>query len=141
MVLAVAALMPRARSSSLVAFSRWRQRAWFRALALLQAALVTSSCGIHFGGDDDDSDTIATTTSALVAPPATPPPSTPVDEGQGAFSEQVNNTGAFVYDIDFAVPDAFRGLKPQLKLTYTSQGDVGIAGVGWDLPLPMITIN
>src|SRR5690606_29972858 len=60
---------------------------------------------------------------------------------QASHESPVTSTGAFVHRIPLEVPPGIGALTPELSLSYSSHGGVGAAGVGWDLPLPAITLN
>jgi hypothetical protein len=46
-----------------------------------------------------------------------------------------------VHRIPIEVPPGIGVLVPEIALAYSSQGGVGAAGVGWDLPMAMITLS
>lgn len=52
-----------------------------------------------------------------------------------------NNTGDAQLTYPIEVPPGRAGLQPQLSIGYSSGAGDGWLGVGWDLPLPMITID
>src|SRR5688500_4128752 len=49
----------------------------------------------------------------------------------GAF--EVNSVGAATYTIPIWTPSGPRGVQPRISLSYSSQGENEIAGVGWGL--------
>ncbi len=64
------------------------------------------------------------------------------DEGPlAAFANPKSNTGAFQTSVPFPLPAGFSGLSPELQLNYSSQAASGLAGVGWDLALPALTLT
>jgi RHS repeat-associated protein len=50
---------------------------------------------------------------------------------EGALS--VSLTGAANYSIPIVVPKGITGVEPKISLNYSSQGDNGMAGYGWDI--------
>jgi RHS repeat-associated protein len=55
------------------------------------------------------------------------------DNDDEEIAEKVNQTfGSFLTEIDIDVPE-FRGLEPELKLLYNSNGNNGWLGMGWSL--------
>ncbi|MEM7587491.1 MAG: SpvB/TcaC N-terminal domain-containing protein, partial [Acidobacteriota bacterium] len=62
-------------------------------------------------------------------------------EEQASFDHSVTYSGAFTQSLMLDLPAGIRGLQPSLSLQYSSQAEMGIAGVGWDLELPRITLN
>ncbi len=54
-----------------------------------------------------------------------------------SFSSQLS-TGIANFSIPFTLPSARGGAEPALGLSYSSAMGFGVAGVGWDLPVPFI---
>jgi len=62
----------------------------------------------------------------------------PIVATPGSFS--VSNTGAAQYTVPIQVPPGTAGMVPSLSLSYSSQGNNGMVGVGWNLSgLPSIS--
>ncbi len=59
-------------------------------------------------------------------------------EGLGESFEAQLNTGTSSYGVGFALPPGRAGLQPNLRLSYNSGQGNGLAGLGWNLDLPMI---
>ena len=68
-------------------------------------------------------------------------PSTPIKKaidthlpvGTIKGSNSVSLTGAASYDIPIAIPKGTAGVEPTLGVNYSSQGGVGLLGMGWNL--------
>lgn len=56
-------------------------------------------------------------------------------------SPQANNMGAVNLGYPLEIPPGRVGMQPQIALSYNSGGGNGWVGVGWDLPLPAITVD
>ncbi|OQW91171.1 MAG: hypothetical protein BWK78_05340, partial [Thiotrichaceae bacterium IS1] len=54
---------------------------------------------------------------------------------------QANNMGTVNLSYPIEVPPGRGGMQPQVALSYNSGGGNGWVGIGWDLPLPAITID
>ncbi|WP_374568761.1 NBR1-Ig-like domain-containing protein, partial [Ideonella sp.] len=63
----------------------------------------------------------------------TPPHLTNPDAGSLPGELSVNNAGAATYSIPIEVPPGTAGLKPNLSISYSSQGGNGPLGLGWSL--------
>ena len=50
-------------------------------------------------------------------------------------------TGSFGYSVPIACPPARNGSEPNLVLAYSSAGDLGWCGMGWDLNIGYIERN
>lgn len=63
--------------------------------------------------------------------PGLDPDSEKVGKIQGKIS--VTEQGSASYQMQFALPSGFGGYQPELGLSYSSLGDNGVAGVGWNI--------
>ena len=52
-----------------------------------------------------------------------------------------NNDGTASLSYPLDIPAGRQGMQPSLALTYSSSGGCGWLGVGWDIPIPSITID
>ena len=52
-----------------------------------------------------------------------------------------NNSGTANLSYPLAIPAGRNGMQPNLALTYNSGGGSGWLGVGWDIPVPAITLD
>ena len=52
-----------------------------------------------------------------------------------------NNNGTANLSYPFIIPPGRGGMQPNLALTYSSTGGSGWLGVGWDIPVPSITLD
>lgn len=59
-------------------------------------------------------------------------------EGLGKTFEPSLNTGGASYSVDIAMPAAAAGYAPKISLNYSSGFGMGIAGLGWQISLPII---
>ena len=66
---------------------------------------------------------------AAAGPPVSPAPFNGTLNGQFAISP----SGAATYTVPIAIPPGIAGMAPNLALSYSSQGNDGIAGQGWSL--------
>ncbi len=112
---------------------------------LLAAALIPIMTGCSLAGFGAGVGAAPAASSSASGSPLGPPPvsasASAADEGQSAFDDPVTNTGAFTQAIPFPVPGAIAGMSPELGIAYSSQGGLGVAGVGWDMPIPMIRLS
>lgn len=53
----------------------------------------------------------------------------------------VNNSGTANLTYPIEIPAGRQGMQPNLALTYSSGGGNGWLGVGWDIPIPSITVE
>lgn len=112
-------------------------------------SLVTLLCFLNgcVASPGDRSKPTANLATGALAPPgstaptAVNPPTEPSTAAQASFDNPVSNTGAFVQQVPFAFPTVIAGLSPELGLSYSHQSGMGLAGVGWDMPLASITLN
>jgi RHS repeat-associated protein len=119
----------------------WTRSTYGQMVATFLAATVASSAGCGGGGGEETAARTGSRRAGLTdAPPSAPPP-TAANEQQGNFADPPTNAGAFVQQIPIEVPPGIGAMTPQLSLAYSSHGGLGVAGVGWDMPMPMITIN
>ncbi|MFF3062601.1 FG-GAP-like repeat-containing protein, partial [Streptomyces sp. NPDC057909] len=78
----------------------------------------------------------AATTPPLVKHALQIPAGAPVQAAKAGFlpgSAGVSPSGAFTYQVLFAVPDGRAGMAPSLGLSYSSAGGDGPLGLGWSL--------
>lgn len=61
---------------------------------------------------------------------------TSVAAGTTAGQFEVDDSGAATYTIPITVPAGIAGMKPEISLTYSSNGGIGLAGVGFGLTGP-----
>src|SRR5688572_11168308 len=54
-----------------------------------------------------------------------------------SFSTQLS-TGVATFNVPFALPPARGAAEASLSLSYSSAGGQGVAGMGWDVPVPFI---
>lgn len=54
---------------------------------------------------------------------------------------EANNMGTANLTYPIIVPAGRQGLQPNLALTYNSNGGNGVCGVGWDLPIPCVSVE
>ena len=52
-----------------------------------------------------------------------------------------NNSGTANISYPIEIPAGRQGMQPNLALTYSSSGGNGWLGVGWDIPIPFITVE
>ena len=52
-----------------------------------------------------------------------------------------NNEGTATLSYPLEIPAGRRGMQPSLSLTYSSAGGPGWLGVGWDIPIPAISVD
>lgn len=119
-----------------------RRKKWMEVTAVTLVALMaslpmypTGAWADEGGGGESGSEGSSESEGDAAAAAA------PASEKQAAYQSPVNHFGAFTTSIPLAVPPAFPGATPELALTYASNSGEGIAGVGWNLPTPVISIN
>lgn len=120
---------------------RWRDSWWMRSACLLQAAWFAAGCGWGLAVDEGGGGAGSTGRSSHAVGGGGGGAGAPDSDIQASFGNPVTNTGAFVFGVPFEVPEGVNGLTPPLTLSYSSHDGVGIAGVGWNLALPMIGPN
>ena len=54
---------------------------------------------------------------------------------------QANNNGTVNLSFPLSLPSGRQGLQPNLTLNYSSESDLGLFGLGWDLAIPEISIE
>ena len=54
---------------------------------------------------------------------------------------EANNMGTVNISYPFRVPEGRQGMQPQIGLTYNSNSGNGVCGMGWDLPVPCISVE
>lgn len=59
-------------------------------------------------------------------------------EGVGENASVNPNMGLMRYSVPFRVPEGFKGVTPQLGLSYSSGGGSSVAGIGWGFDVPSI---
>jgi RHS repeat-associated core domain len=105
---------------------------------------------ISLGGGATGSDPVPLTGSSKGATGATASTGTYAERPGGSTevlysfptnTDQVSvaRTGAMTMALEIPVPPAY--LQPKIFAYYNSQGGDGLLGMGWDIPLPMITLN
>ena len=52
-----------------------------------------------------------------------------------------NSDGTVALNYPLTIPDGRGGMQPSLALTYNSEGSNGWLGVGWDIPVPAISVD
>ena len=52
-----------------------------------------------------------------------------------------NSDGTVALSYPLTIPDGRGGMQPSLALTYNSEGSNGWLGVGWDIPVPAISVD
>ena len=118
----------------------WKRSSWSKPLCLL-LSVFTAAAAVGCGAGGRDGVAGGAARAALSGAPGSAPPAPPAEESQGGFVDPPTSTGAFVHRIPIEVPPGIGALVPDVALAYSSQGGVGAAGVGWDLPMAMITLN
>jgi RHS repeat-associated protein len=119
-----------------------RERAWFRHTSFTLAALFASGCAEQRdAGLSQSVQAVGEDPEAGDGPPAFEAEVDPEEAPQANFSDPVTNTGAFTTQVPFDVPSGIRGMQPELALGYSHQGGLGLAGVGWDLSVPIIQLD
>ena len=103
-----------------------------RRFGVALAALVAVAVGTVPAGAVSDDGAIATTAISV-------PKGEGSILGMGESFSAGSSTGIFSQRIPLTVPAGRGGMQPSLALTYSSGAGAGLAGVGWDLPLPSIS--
>lgn len=65
----------------------------------------------------------------------------PTDELTIIKTPEVNQSGSASLSFPIKVPGGRDGMEPQIDIRYTSEGENGWLGLGWDIPLNAITIE
>ncbi|MDR2009024.1 MAG: hypothetical protein LBQ22_00895, partial [Bacteroidales bacterium] len=52
-----------------------------------------------------------------------------------------NNSGTANLNFPISIPAGRQGMQPNLSVSYSSSGDMGLFGLGWDMQIPEITIE
>ena len=54
---------------------------------------------------------------------------------------EANNMGTANISYPFRVPEGRQGMQPNIELTYNSSSGNGVCGIGWDIPVPCISVE
>lgn len=112
--------------------------------AVLSGQIIVGGRPWIAGGDFTAGPPAAYADESTDAPKPVPNGAAPTDatkrDAAVGFGYQVDtNSGAFTTQIPIETPPGRMGVEPRLALTYSSaSGMPGLAGVGWDLAIPMV---
>ena len=118
-----------------------RRRRWMGITSVILVALMASvpvypqigwaaTGGEEAGSEGSDGGEGGPSESAAADPTA-----------QASYESPVSNFGAYSFTYPMEVPPAFADVTPQLGLVYSSQAAEGVAGVGWSMATPVISVN